>query len=119
MQDVTTEKLGPELWHMHPIMFLGAIINIKKQHAGLFTVQDGKDALRKIYDKYGKDMSVIVERMFRIETTHFTSGQYQHCGAPGMEVHGTPPAYGWSSDFLRSTQNISQRGFGVKKKGKD
>lgn len=23
MQDVTTEKLGPSLWHMHPIMFLG------------------------------------------------------------------------------------------------
>lgn len=25
MQDVTTEKLGPSLWHMHPIMFLDAI----------------------------------------------------------------------------------------------
>lgn len=25
MQDVTTEKLGPSLWHMHPIMFLGAL----------------------------------------------------------------------------------------------
>lgn len=110
MQDVTTEKLGPELWHMHPIMFLGAIINIKKQHAGLFTVQDGKDALRKIYDKYGKDMSVIVERMFRIETTHFTSGQYQHCGAPGMEVHGTPSAYGWSSDFFCAAPRISANG---------
>ncbi|MDQ2312720.1 N-acetylglucosaminidase [Pluralibacter gergoviae] len=23
MRDVTTEKLGPSLWHMHPIMFLG------------------------------------------------------------------------------------------------
>lgn len=26
MQDVTTEKLGPSLWHMHPIMFLGSLI---------------------------------------------------------------------------------------------
>ncbi|MDY1038660.1 hypothetical protein [Lelliottia sp. CFBP8978] len=26
MQDVTTENLGPSLWHMHPIMFLGALI---------------------------------------------------------------------------------------------
>ncbi|WP_320733421.1 hypothetical protein [Enterobacter roggenkampii] len=118
MQDVTTEKLGPELWHMHPIMFLGAIINIKKQHAGLFTVQDGKDALRKIYDKYGKDMSVIVERMFRIETTHFTSGQYQHCGAPGMEVHGTPPAYGWSSDFFAQHPEYQPTGIWSKKEGK-
>ncbi|HBR7714208.1 TPA: N-acetylglucosaminidase [Klebsiella pneumoniae] len=25
MQDVSTEKLGPSLWHMHPIMFLDAI----------------------------------------------------------------------------------------------
>lgn len=26
MQDVTSEKLGPSLWHMHPIAFLGALI---------------------------------------------------------------------------------------------
>ena len=25
MQDVTTEKLGPSLWHMHPVMFLGML----------------------------------------------------------------------------------------------
>lgn len=63
-----------------------------------------------IYDKYGKDMSIIVERIFRIETTHFTSGQYQHCGAPGMEVHGSPPAYGWSSDFFCAAPRISTNG---------
>ncbi|ENW5054051.1 TPA: hypothetical protein ACIBXN_004622 [Salmonella enterica subsp. diarizonae serovar 48:i:z] len=63
-----------------------------------------------IYDKYGKDISIIVERIFRIETTHFTSGQYQHCGAPGMEVHGSPPAYGWSSDFFCAAPRISTNG---------
>lgn len=31
MQDVTIEKLGPSLWHMHPIMFLGALRNTKKK----------------------------------------------------------------------------------------
>lgn len=31
MQDVTSEKLGPSLWHMHPIMFLGALRESKKQ----------------------------------------------------------------------------------------
>nr|WP_242673396.1 hypothetical protein [Enterobacter wuhouensis] len=118
MQDVTTEKLGPSLWHMHPIMFLGAMIRIKKRHSGLFTVQDGKEALRKIYDKYGKDMSVIVERMFRIETKHFTSGQYQHCGAPGMEVHGAPPAYGWSSDFFSQHPEYQPTGIWSKKEGR-
>lgn len=25
MQDVTTEKLGPSLWHMHPLRFLGSL----------------------------------------------------------------------------------------------
>ncbi|MCP5787092.1 hypothetical protein NL329_29675, partial [Klebsiella pneumoniae] len=25
MQDVSTEKLGPSLWHMHPILFLGTL----------------------------------------------------------------------------------------------
>ncbi|WP_024548927.1 hypothetical protein [Siccibacter turicensis] len=30
MQDVTTENLGPELWHMHPIVFLGSFIKRDK-----------------------------------------------------------------------------------------
>ncbi|MFZ4833744.1 N-acetylglucosaminidase [Rouxiella sp. Mn2063] len=30
MQEVTTEKLGPELWHMHPLMFLGAIRQLQR-----------------------------------------------------------------------------------------
>ena len=29
MREVTTEKLGPALWHMHPIVFLGALIQKK------------------------------------------------------------------------------------------
>ncbi|HID1946660.1 hypothetical protein [Klebsiella pneumoniae] len=118
MPDLTTEKLGPSLWHMHPIMFLGTMISVKKRQSGLFTVQDGKDALCKIYNKYGKNMSVIVERMFRIETKHFTSGQYQHCGAPGMEVHGAPPAYGWSSDFFSQHPEYQPTGIWSKKEGR-
>ncbi|MFV6386229.1 hypothetical protein ACNPE6_18935 [Klebsiella pneumoniae] len=118
MPDLTTEKLGPALWHMHPIMFLGTMISVKKRQSGLFTVQDGKEALCKIYNKYGKNMSVIVERMFRIETKHFTSGQYQHCGAPGMEVHGAPPAYGWSSDFFSQHPEYQPTGIWSKKEGR-
>ncbi|WP_242657678.1 M23 family metallopeptidase [Enterobacter roggenkampii] len=30
IQDVTTENLGPELWHMHPIVFLGSFIKRDK-----------------------------------------------------------------------------------------
>lgn len=31
MQEVTTERLGPSLWHMHPVMFLGALLRDKKR----------------------------------------------------------------------------------------
>lgn len=31
MQEVTTEKLGPSLWHMHPVMFLGALIKERRR----------------------------------------------------------------------------------------
>ncbi|WP_200874179.1 N-acetylglucosaminidase [Serratia sp. DD3] len=30
MQDLKTEKLGPSLWHMHPLMFLGALMQKQK-----------------------------------------------------------------------------------------
>jgi hypothetical protein len=30
MQDLSTVKLGPSLWHMHPIRFLGGIIQTRK-----------------------------------------------------------------------------------------
>jgi hypothetical protein len=65
----------------------------------LFTVEDGKKALKVIYDKYGAEMATKIEKMYRCETTNFTSGQYKHCGTPGMEaVKGTSaPYYGWGS----------------------
>ena len=43
--------------------------------------------LKKVYDKYGAEMSKIVEMMYRVETTHFTSGQYVLTGTSGMETH--------------------------------
>jgi hypothetical protein len=65
----------------------------------LFTEEDAKEALRIINTKYGKDMASKIEKMYRCETSHFTSGQYKHCGTPGMEaVKGTlAPYYGWGS----------------------
>lgn len=58
-----------------------------------FTENDGKEALKVIYDKYGKDMDIIIERMYRDETRHFKSGQYKACGTGGMEVFGSAPYY--------------------------
>ncbi|WP_336689650.1 MULTISPECIES: hypothetical protein [unclassified Chryseobacterium] len=67
-----------------------------------FTVEDGKSALKIIYDKYGKDMAIVIERMYRDETGHFTSGQYKACGTGGMEVHGNAPNYGWDDSFFEA-----------------
>lgn len=85
----------------------------------LFTVNDGKEALRTLYNKYkdnvwnwkwegsanevqvtGKDVLKIVEKMYRTETRHFESGQYKNCGTGGMEVFGPPPHYGWDSSLF-------------------
>ncbi len=40
--------------------------------------------------------------MYRLETTHFTSRQYQVCGTGGMEVFGPPPYYGWDSTTFKN-----------------
>lgn len=84
----------------------------------LFTINDGKEALRELYNEYkdktwnwkwndsdtevqvtGKDLLTIVEKMYRLETTHFTSEQYKHCGTGGMEVFGSAPHYGWDGSL--------------------
>lgn len=105
MQDVTSEKLGPEVWHMHPLLFLNSfeikLISTDKN----FTPEDAKDALRIIYEKYGYEIAKIIEQLYRDETGHFKSTQYKKCGAGGMEVSGKnpqPPGYGWNESlFIR------------------
>lgn len=85
----------------------------------LFTVEDGKEALETLYNKYkdmswnwkwngsekevsvsGKDLLIIIEKMYRLETTHFTSKQYKNCGTGGMEVFGSSPYYGWDASLF-------------------
>ncbi len=51
-----------------------------------FTIQDGKNAIQTVKNKYGVDMAKRVEQMMRLETTHFTSKQYRLTGSAGMEV---------------------------------
>ncbi|MFV0304329.1 MAG: M23 family metallopeptidase, partial [Moheibacter sp.] len=85
----------------------------------LFTENDGKEAIKELYNKYkdnswnwkwngseeevevtGKDLLTIVEKMYRLETSHFKSKQYQNCGTGGMEVFGTAPYYGWDGSLF-------------------
>lgn len=103
--------LPSQIYHFHPIEFIG---NFKAKgpvaHAGLFTVADGKAAIKIIYEKYGKDMAVIIERMYRDETGHFESGQYANCGTGGMEAFGSPPYYGWDSSIFEANPEYTPTG---------
>ena len=60
MQDVTTEKLGPSLWHMHPVMFLGMMgrsgrFSYKYTNYDI-TLEDALDIQIKLGDKGGPTM---------------------------------------------------------------
>lgn len=57
-------------------------------------------ALRHVAASYNKEMAVKVERLFRNETKHFTSGNFIATLSAGMEAVGDHPEvlpYGWNS----------------------
>lgn len=51
-----------------------------------FTPEDAKTAILAVKQKYGDQMAKDVERIFRLETAHFKSSQYQKTGSAGMEA---------------------------------
>lgn len=59
MQDVSTEKLGPSLWHMHPIMFLGMMkLNSKIKYIYTdykLTLQEMLKKQLTVLNMYGND----------------------------------------------------------------
>ncbi len=77
-------------------VLIDGLIELK---TNLFTIADAEKALKLINDTYGKEMAKNVEMVYRWENDHFKSGQYKHCGSPGMEVSGNKPApgYGWDT----------------------
>ena len=64
------------------------------------TDENIKDALKKIFDQYGREKTEKLEQLFRKETAHFTSGQFRGGFSPGMEPSPNTNRifpYGWSS----------------------
>ncbi|KTC10090.1 hypothetical protein AO391_24960 [Pseudomonas marginalis ICMP 9505] len=95
--------LPKNVYHFNPLAFINNIQSkLNAPHTGLFTVADGEAAIKIIYKKYGKEMAVIIERMYRDETGHFKSGQYENCGTGGMEAFGSPPYYGWDGAIFEA-----------------
>lgn len=105
-------------------VFLMFLYEPKKKAESMET-KDYQDAFKLIFNKYGREKAETVERLFRLETAHFKSGQFLHTLSPGMEISKgkfTFP-YGWSSlkefsdetglkagDFSTYTMNENQTG---------
>jgi hypothetical protein len=53
--------------------------------------------LKKIKNKFGGNIAKNVERIYRLETNHFKSGQFQNTYSPGMESFANAYPYGWNT----------------------
>jgi hypothetical protein len=60
------------------------------------TEEEIKDTLNNIARDNGIDMAKTVERIYRLETGHFKSGQFLSTGSPGMLMHNIDFPYGWN-----------------------
>ncbi|MGL5782013.1 MAG: hypothetical protein ACRCXW_05630 [Plesiomonas shigelloides] len=110
MDKLINKKIeGPILWHLHPLSLLDIYLS-QQINGGLFTYADAENALRVIFNKYGYDMAVVIERMYRDETRHFESLQYKNCGTGGMEAFGKPPYYGWDKTFFENNPSYKPVG---------
>lgn len=100
---------GPKVWHLHPFSLFELSV-LQQKNDEFFTYADAEDALRIIFNKYGYDMAVVIERMYRDETGHFKSLQYKNCGTGGMEAFGHPPYYGWDKSFFEKNPSYKPVG---------
>jgi len=85
------------------------------------------DGLEKIRKEFGVDVARWVERIYRIETAHFTSGQFLKTFSPGMEVaagtRGQTFPFGWTSmkefweqmDLIPGFHTMPENKTGIKK----
>ena len=77
----------------------------------LYSIEDARESLKIIYERHGKEMARIIEKMYRNETNHFKSKQYKNTGTGGMEASGKPPYYGWDKNFFE--QNPLYKPLGI------
>ena len=73
-----------------------------------FTVQNAKDAILKLEKVKGSKRAALIERMARLETAHFTSGQYKRTGSAGMDK-GKWPGISSKVSYYRARDNQDNR----------
>jgi hypothetical protein len=74
----------------------------------MFTVKNAKDAILKLAQVKGNYRAALIERMFRLETGHFTSGQYIRTGSAGMEK-GKWPGISSNVSYYKAKDNHDGR----------
>ena len=84
--------------------YLSSVDSNKNNSQNHFNFKDAENGLKTVYDHYGPEMTKIIEKMYRFETRHFTSVQYQLTGTPGMEAppDAKAPYYGWAPEFFKA-----------------
>lgn len=103
------------------IYFFGKPKKIKSKK--MFTEQDAKNAFQELKKVYTPSQVGVVEKIMRLETAHFTSGNYKLTGSGGMEIatgknlfpYGwTTPAKLWASSVFRptGTKTMKENGTG-------
>lgn len=78
-------------------------------------MQEITNAFKWLLDKgYSRDYVADIERLFRLETAHFKSGQFQKGYSPGMVASGMVYPWGWSSlKTFASAMNLSPDQFKI------
>lgn len=72
-------------------LFHGKFKKDENKVSAKFTIDDAKNAILAVKSKYGVEMAKRVEQIFRLETAHFKSGQYEQTGTAGL-VQGHWPS---------------------------
>jgi hypothetical protein len=73
------------------VMFL-IFKKMSKSKIELFTI-----ALKKAADNFSKSVLVNIEKIYRLESDNFKSGQFTGTNTPGMEAFSDTYPYGWNS----------------------
>lgn len=92
-------------------VLIGLFATPKKRKKMNFTEKDAIAGIKAVAEKYGADAAAVVEKLYRLETDHFKSGNYRETGGAGMEATGAVFPYGWSlRDFWTANKHLRPTG---------
>lgn len=81
------------------VKFVDRLGRVKEAKNQVITDAVLKEAFEAAAKKYGTDKARTAEKMFRLETAHFKSGQFKKTFSPGQEIPDKIKSfpYGWTS----------------------